>query len=788
MMEHTRSKKDRSFLGTFGIQFDALDFSESDEAILGGKDPDWDHVAKLKKTIRQAYSWSPGQIPALIDRGKLEEVLQRRVANSESADNTGQRCAELDLGVDIRVKCLRGWHEYLAADAVLAEEHKRWDVSLYSSDIDEATKTQLIDELLHQREISNAEFFYRCSLHRRHHQHDLDPPQNIWLNVLTHRSKDSARQMKRLLNERSPFLKVLETFQDMPALFWGFTFGQVNKMSSLLCRPLCGGDQDKMKNIDVETIKQCSGKAPGFDPEQRQKLEDLFHSRKILGKFNEQDRSMIWDRLQDTTRDRLIPTLQTFFGNLEYLRHVTRCLRFLFDINDSLPQNRSVSLSREILEDQVALQTFCEKSGNSLRQELRTSFRRSTDSSCLLQVSEDHYKLVRNQVIDPFELAYRQLLLFAFREFPKMPWQTQQKLAGASSTIDPIVLFKFATLAHKLGFHSRMIVELCGQAPGEMSQEPSRRVRSTKTCALYGKPRPDDLARYKRSVLLPNIHQSLNAPELRTPYFLAQRSLFLDLMHIFPFTGIGDFLDSAAANNERCLFENTAQQTVGDADVEGLQRTCLKLQEIAFQLSNKRGIPRPDPRDVIEARNASYHGNEDDAASLESRKRGLEAEIRQLSQQARNLRDQAQQPTSPQGLFAIHEIRNTERDESYNASRPESPTSQYEDASLPTPSCYSVASWEPGCDEPQLTIQLHIKDDNGACESKTITVTKSQLKESMIDYQLRGYKLFDSDDKVLTPYMCFEALQERTHPVLILSSEFELGGSNHPPKRRRGNV
>lgn len=122
-MERLSDEKEQKFLGTASIRFEALDFSTCREGILGGDEPDWDYVDCLKETIRGGCSWSPGQISALIDRRQFEEALQRKRIDGDT----------LNFDAGTRVECLGGLHEYLAADAVLANEHKRWRIWLYSS-------------------------------------------------------------------------------------------------------------------------------------------------------------------------------------------------------------------------------------------------------------------------------------------------------------------------------------------------------------------------------------------------------------------------------------------------------------------------------------------------------------------------------------------------------------------------------------------------------------------------------------------------------------------------------
>lgn len=109
---------------------------------------------------------------------------------------------------------------------------------MMAPDLSEDAKSDLMDEHINARQISDAEFFYRSSLHWRNHRHDIPPPPNKWLAILARRSKGKAAEIKRLLSDSDPFMVIFETFHEVPALFWGFRIGQVGKMKASLCRPV----------------------------------------------------------------------------------------------------------------------------------------------------------------------------------------------------------------------------------------------------------------------------------------------------------------------------------------------------------------------------------------------------------------------------------------------------------------------------------------------------------------------------------------------------------------------
>ncbi|KAH7229942.1 hypothetical protein B0J15DRAFT_577263 [Fusarium solani] len=762
-MEQLNDEKERKFLGIAVIRFNALDFSSYREGILGGDEPDWDYVDCLKETIRSGCSWSPSQIPALIDRRQYEEALQRKGIDGDT----------LNFDVRTRVECLGGLHEYLAADAVLANEHKRWRIWLYSS---------------------------------------------------ARRSKGKAAEIKRLLSDSDPYMVIFETFHDVPALFWGFRIGQVGKMKSLLCRPellsyllriksfwssICLADQHQIKNIDVATVKNCSGKAPGASKEHKKVLQGLFDSRTILGKFSDEQRDKIWQGLCKATEDRLVPTLEGFFGNLEYLRQVTGCLRRLIDIKESSPQVGRVCLSQEVMGDQTALRGFVENSGNSLRNGFSKEFRKSMENQCLLQVSGDRYKLVRNEDVSQFELAYRHLLLFAFREFPAMPWQAKKKLAGAENTTDPVVLFKFAILAYKLGVRSDKIGDILRQRPqAPVFEQPDSRSRPgiLSEPAVYGKPTPCDLAQYKGSIFLPNLHGPATGQKLDFDYFFVQRSLYLDLMHLFPLNGMETLLGSAVSEIEYHLLDVDFQSNTEHEGVQEVERTLSRLQEEARRLKSNiesqeaekrvlelkveslrrqveqegkklestRREAETELRDLAETRQSRIQRGDPEVTLLEGRKQDLESEIRQLTQQAKELRRRAHvHGITPLGSQEL--VSEMIQDESASSDNNETHTGPL------SPQAFRV-----GPNEDRLAAQVQIKNGKGPIEYLEINMTEKELKAYLVECQGKGYKLFDGCDGVLTPDSCFGVLKSELpqQPILVLKPEFEVGKASIPLKRR----
>ena len=73
-----------------------------------------------------------------------------------------------------------------------------------------------------------------------------------------------------------------------------------------------------MSRIDKATVKSLELKAPRSSKHDADILYGQLRSGKIFSAFNEQERDMIWDRLQRI--DGLIPSLYTFFKDVQYLQ------------------------------------------------------------------------------------------------------------------------------------------------------------------------------------------------------------------------------------------------------------------------------------------------------------------------------------------------------------------------------------------------------------------------------------------------------------------------------------
>lgn len=96
---------------------------------------------------------------------------------------------------------------------------------------------------------------------------------------------------------------------------------------------------------------------------------------------------------------------------------------------------------------------------------------------CLVQVSRSVFKYAPIDPAKRFDITYRQMWLFAIREYREMPAEQKKRLAGSQSAhANETVLFDFGTLADKYGFSSNEIQALLQRDP---DREISRRLLRT---------------------------------------------------------------------------------------------------------------------------------------------------------------------------------------------------------------------------------------------------------------------------------------------------------------------
>lgn len=233
---------------------------------------------------------------------------------------------------------------------------------------------------------------------------------------------------------------------------------------------IVGHDPQAVAKIDQQTVEELQMRVPRVE---KTEVRGLILGGKVFAAFSDQERSIIWERLQ--LFDGLIPSLYSFFEDFKCFESWASCLRRLF-----IPEGHTMRVTMSRPE----------------------SFSCRVDGTCVVQTSEASFSSRSVPQSKHFELAYRQMWLYALRHYPQMPSDPKRnnRLAKAQiATADKRAIFNMACLARRLGFRSPQITALVAESPDQMIARE----------ALFRAREPDRF-RYDSSVIDSLVDQMVN--------------------------------------------------------------------------------------------------------------------------------------------------------------------------------------------------------------------------------------------------------------------------------------
>ncbi|KAE8410244.1 hypothetical protein BDV36DRAFT_302927 [Aspergillus pseudocaelatus] len=203
---------------------------------------------------------------------------------------------------------------------------------------------------------------------------------------------------------------------------------------------LVGADTAAMKKIDQDTVDNLQLLAPGKSRADKSTACGLVLSGRAFSNFSETERKSIWSRLE--VFDGLVPSLYTFFEDFKYLENCAQCIKRLFG-----PVNESI--------------------WNTMKHMFHGS--PDLEEDCLIQTSECTERLQRAGSAERLDLGYRQVWLFAMRNYTLMPTDPKNDddlLAKPNRAMaDARTIYDMADLARRLGFHSSEIESILQGSP-----------------------------------------------------------------------------------------------------------------------------------------------------------------------------------------------------------------------------------------------------------------------------------------------------------------------------------
>ncbi|PVH67490.1 hypothetical protein DL98DRAFT_443489, partial [Cadophora sp. DSE1049] len=318
-----------------------------------------------------------------------------------------------------------------------------------------------------------------------------------------------------LLDEK--FTAGFDALLDIPGVWDGMRMTTLNKMMAMGCRDECLNYLRRIKEvftslvgkealgrIDTATVKALEGRAPGAS------TKDLSELRggKIFSAFSDREREMICEKLKMI--DGLVPSLFTFFRDIQHLKLCINCLKRLVVV----PKRESVC--------ETLARTY---SGKNQRK-----------GYVKIQIAEDSFLDRTGTPADCVDLGIRQLVALAMRDYPSMPADCVQTVQTApTKEADPAVLRSLADLAYELGFDTpqiRALKEFPSRTTARLDSPPSPPLHVTSgdgvaMPARSGIPRTEAYKEDRDSLFVTHLHSEQQHRGESITSFFVRKSVYL---------------------------------------------------------------------------------------------------------------------------------------------------------------------------------------------------------------------------------------------------------------------
>ncbi|KAH7323832.1 hypothetical protein BKA65DRAFT_555502 [Rhexocercosporidium sp. MPI-PUGE-AT-0058] len=473
------------------------------------------HVEYLKGCFRKDQCRRlevRNHIEAEVDQQILDVALRgSNVTARELLTNQPNGCPELVFPQGFQIECLHGQHRIQAAREFLLPTDKWWTVDFYTSDINEDLKTCLNEQHSNEDRPTDGEAYYKIRYY--HFQRDTKAELR-WKACLR---GCRLKNLKGLLLDEK-FTAGFDALLDIPGVWDGMRLTTLQKVMAMGCRDVSTPSsfmalgKDALGRIDTATVKALEGRAPGAS------TKDLSELRggKIFSAFSDRERDVIWERLKMI--DGLVPSLFTFFRDIQYLKLCIDCLKRLVIV----PKRESV----------------CETLARTYSDE------NQREGQVKIQITEDSFLDRAGTPAECADLGARQLIALAMRDYPAMPADRVKEnhvQTAPTKEADPAVLRSLADLAFALGFDTPQI-----RALKEYPSLRTTRLDSSPSPPLHVKWKDCRTVGFEKRVetLRSDPPQARLPPQLRAEFFLGVilAELLIDLA-IRGFLFVGIFLD-----------------------------------------------------------------------------------------------------------------------------------------------------------------------------------------------------------------------------------------------------
>ncbi|KAJ5346798.1 uncharacterized protein N7506_000051, partial [Penicillium brevicompactum] len=390
-------------------------------------------------------------VPVVVSQNALHRAMSKANISPQNLLNPGDYTPLLEFE-STEVIALHGRHRLQVGSEILAPLERWWTVDIYLDvDIGADLKNSLLEEYSNENTPTDGQIYWRVRQYETEQDESsrqrwfvrLSKNKQIRLDQLdNNRNRQLREGFNRLLHIRGLWLNGLRISMLHRVIAATAIEEVLNYLAYIYDTYLyfVDGDQNSLKRIGSDTVNLIHLKAPGSSEKDSIDVRGMVLGGKAFGEFTELERIAIWDRLSRFKG--LIPSLYSFFEDFKYLEACSHCVR----------QMIGVPLS-------------------SIKNTMKHSFTPgpASEKSFPIQVSERSFSYLNFTQEQCFDLAYRQVWLFAMRNYPLMPRvaEVNDKLLAKPGLIkaDAQVLYDMAKLSHCLGFRSIEIEKALAKSP-----------------------------------------------------------------------------------------------------------------------------------------------------------------------------------------------------------------------------------------------------------------------------------------------------------------------------------
>ncbi|KAH8691851.1 hypothetical protein BGW36DRAFT_362882 [Talaromyces proteolyticus] len=498
----------RKWLGTVEIKLSQLTRFDDNQPAL---QPNEYRVDVLAKKFRRSHiqdGLHENYVKAVVSTQGLDRALRAKGLSREALQQFRDPTNYLELDFqDGELICLGGRSRVLASRKIPPWD-RRWPVELYSEDISLELQKQLRDNYVVQAPLTDGEIFLTLQQYKQ--AGDLYSV-SIWEAYL---SETKANNIARLAETQ--FGIILLSLSLIPGLWRdGIHLGVLHKMRSLHVNSeiihylteiknffggLVGHDTTMMAKLTQEDIDALQSTAPKTSENDKQTLL----AAKILGAFSPGEQGEICNNFCD--RKLLIPTLFTFFHDISIINQCAPRILKLIDKDKLVPPNGSKE------PDIRASMAYMFESDGSIQY--------SDDFD--IQISESDSRSVTVNSHLRFELAYRQLWLYAIRHFLRPDQRKHRKIRFHIDQDGETRML--AAFASKLRFSSTSIRNLTSGPVSSTTRivtDPNSGTRYASREQRCGLPHPSNWQRDRELLFLDRIYSSPEDTDI-TSFFVLQ--------------------------------------------------------------------------------------------------------------------------------------------------------------------------------------------------------------------------------------------------------------------------